>query len=60
VQVHAASLVVCYIASIWNGAGFYVEVFSSAYLKQFEQSIKTDREARALSAAEDTSAHEKL
>lgn len=38
--VHALTLLIIYIISIWNGAGFYIEVFSAQYLKQFEIALK--------------------
>ena len=40
--VHALVLLATYVISIWNGAGFYIEVFSAQYLKQFEIALKKD------------------
>ena len=42
---HIAFLVVIYSTAVWNGAGFYIEVFSERYLKQFEAAVKARAEA---------------
>eukprot|EP00039_Didymoeca_costata_P011932 m.170028 g.170028 ORF g.170028 m.170028 type:complete len:481 (+) comp15334_c1_seq5:349-1791(+) len=45
---HGISLAIVYISSIWNGAGFYIEVFSAQYVKKF-QNAANDRGSQGVS-----------
>ena len=33
---HSMLMIYAYVNCIWNGASYYIEVFSEAYVKQFE------------------------